>query len=59
MNANILYNLFLSLELPAYSAKQFQIDMSVFKILGVYGSLYDEDLSSCQLNLCVVFIQGL
>jgi hypothetical protein len=40
---NILYNLFLSLALSAYSVKQFQIDMSVSKILEVYGSLYDEN----------------
>jgi hypothetical protein len=33
----------MSLALSAYSAKQFQIDMPVFKILEVYGSLYDED----------------
>ena len=40
---NILCNLFLSLALSAYSAKQFEIDMSVFKILEVCGSLYEED----------------
>jgi hypothetical protein len=42
MDANILYNLFLSPALSAYSAKQFQMDMSVFKVLEVCGSLYDE-----------------
>jgi hypothetical protein len=40
---NILYNLFLLLALSTYSAKQFQIGMSVFKILEVRGSLYDDE----------------